>query len=81
MSLGSDDVGEGDREGADGSSDVAGAACFVGNAVGFLFGEFDGLDIELVDEILKLGVVEDFLVEKFRVFFPAGFAGIFDEEF
>ncbi len=79
--IGIDDVGEGNGEGPDGSSDVALATGFVADAVGFLFGKFDGLNIEFADEVLEHLVVDDFFVEEFRVFFATGFAGVFDEEF
>jgi len=76
-----DDIGERDGEGADGSGDVARDAGGICDFVGFLFCEFDGLDVEFPDEVLELGVVEDLAVEEFRVFNAAGFAGVFDEEF
>ena len=79
--IGIDDVGEGHGEGADGTGDVALASGFVADAVGFLFGEFDGLNVQLADEILKHLVIDDFTVEEFRVFFAAGLAGVLDEEF
>lgn len=79
--IGIDDVGERDGEGADGTGDVALAAGFVADVVGFLFGEFNGLDIDFADKVLQHLVVDDFFLEEFGIFFAAGFAGVFDEEF
>lgn len=79
--VGVDDVGEGDSHGADGSGDVTLDAGFLGDAVGFDAGELGGLDIEVADEVLEEGVVDDFGVEEFGVFDAAGFAGVLDEEF
>ncbi len=75
-----DDVGEGDGHGADRSGDVAFAAVGLGDFVGFLFGEFYGLDVELPGEVVEELVFEDFFLEEFRSFLAAGFAGVFDEE-
>ena len=79
--IGINDVGEGHSEGADGTGDVALASGFVANAVGFLFGKLDGLNVQFADEVLKQLVVDDFAVEEFRVFFAAGLAGVLDEKF
>lgn len=80
--VGVGEIGEGDRHGADGSGYVAGAAGVVGNAIGFDAAEFGRLDIEPPDEVLQKGVVNDFFLEKLRVFAGAVacFAGVFDEE-
>jgi len=62
--VGVDDVGEGDGEGADGSSRVAFDAGVGADVVAGFAGELGRFIVELVDEVGEFLVVDDFFLEE-----------------